>query len=53
MKQLLLILSLALMTATLPFVYQDSTSESALEIGPRERYMRMLLADPATKCKST
>ena len=48
MKQLLLILSLALICATIPFFYQDSSSESALEIGPRERYMRMLLADPST-----
>ena len=48
MKQLLLILSLGLICATIPFFYQDSSSESALEIGPRERYMRMLLADPST-----
>ncbi len=48
MKQLIALLSLALLTATLPFLFRETNQGSALEFGPRERYMQMLLADPAT-----
>ncbi|MEY3688507.1 MAG: hypothetical protein RIT37_69, partial [Bacteroidota bacterium] len=48
MKQFIFILMVALSAAILPFVFQTSKSDQAMEFGPRERYMQMLLADPAT-----
>jgi len=48
MKQFIFILMVALSAAILPFVFQTSTSDQAMEFGPRERYIQMLLADPAT-----
>lgn len=48
MKHILLLLSLALILALMPFLMPKSNEEIGLDIGPRERYMQMLLADPAT-----
>ncbi|MFM8456127.1 MAG: WD40/YVTN/BNR-like repeat-containing protein, partial [Ignavibacteria bacterium] len=48
MKQFIFILMVALSAAILPFVFQTTSSDQAMEFGPRERYMQMLLADPTT-----
>ncbi len=48
MKHILLVLSLAMIVVMMPFLMPKSYEEIGLDIGPRERYMHMLLADPAT-----
>jgi len=48
MKLVIFFVSLAFIAATVPFLFHNAPSNAGMEYGPRERYMQMLLADPAT-----